>query len=340
MTEAVFPILGSAFVVLVVLPMAALLAKIALVAVEHVDTEGQLHEHDLRYVLLVGSSLVPLVWFLSAALHQAESGGSALACLLDHDGSELCIEPGIFAGLLGVVMTAAIVRLVLRDRGVRRSSSAHAQALAIRLERLTSVRPAIADLRGRLVVTEARDFALGTRGLLRPQVYVGIAFAAGLSDEMLASALGHERAHLRAWDPLRYLLLQLALAVNPVGRWLLQPHVARWHASREAHCDREAVVAGAAPLSLADAIVRAARPSAREVVALGARDTAVLEFRVRLLLAFAGKAPRPCAHRGSSLAAWALALLLIVLILPHHTGTAALDALHLGTEQTLTYFQR
>lgn len=32
---------------------------------------------------------------------------------------------------------------------------------------------------------------------------------------MLASALGHETEHVRALDPLRYLILQLALAVNP-----------------------------------------------------------------------------------------------------------------------------
>jgi len=339
MTEAVFPLLGTVFVVLVVLPAFALFTKIVLVVVERLEAEGQ-HEHNLRYLLLVGSSLVPIGWFLSAALHQVESGKSALACLLDHDASGLCIEPSIFAALLGGLVAMMVVRLVLGHQRVPRSSSNEAQLLATRLEHLLSTRPAMADLRGRLVVTEARDFALGTRGFFRPEVYVGMAFAGRLSDEMLASALGHEREHIRGWDPLRYLVLQVALAVNPLGRGLLESHATRWQASREAHCDREAVVDGAAPLSLADAIVRAARPSSREAVALGARDTAVLEFRVRLLLAFAGKAPARCSHRHSSAVALALAVLLIVLLLPHHTGTAALDALHLGTEQTLAYFQR
>lgn len=195
----------------------------------------------------------------------------------------------------------------------------------------------LAGLRDRLIVTEDEDFAIGTHGLLKPRVFLGTTFAARLTDEMLASALAHEAEHVRAFDPLRYLILQLALAANPLGRFLLEPHAARWQAAREAHCDREAVIHGASPLSLADAIVRAARPGAREAVALGARNTAVLKLRIGMLLAFAERTPTRCCRQWVSTFPMALALLFIALLLPHRTGTAALDALHAGTEQALTY---
>jgi hypothetical protein len=138
-------------------------------------------------------------------------------------------------------------------------------------------------------------------------------------------------------DPLRYLVLKLALAVNPVGRFLLEPHARRWYAAREAHCDREAVIQGFPPLSLADAIVRAARPGTFEVVPLGAPDMSVLRLRVGMLLAFAEERPVRCCHPGMSALPAALALLLLALLLPHQTGTGALDALHRGAERALTY---
>ncbi|MEY4547333.1 MAG: hypothetical protein RL685_3528 [Pseudomonadota bacterium] len=336
MIEATFPLLGAAFVVLVVLPAFALLAKAGLVLLERNGAGGPLRSLNLRYLLLTGSSVLPLAWLLSAGLHQAETGQSVLACLLDHDTAELCLEPGFFALLLAVAVLVSSLRVLRKRRGVEASSSAAARAL---LRRIAAV-PLLSGIADRVVVTEEHGFTLGTHGLLEPRVFMGVAFAAQLSDEMLAGALGHEAEHVRALDPLRYFSLEIALAVNPLGRFLLAPHAARWQAAREAHCDREAVVQGAAPLSLADAIVRAARPSAREAVALGARDTAVLELRIGMLLAFAERPPVRCCHQGPSAFRMALVLLILALFLPHQTGTEPLDALHTGAEHTLTYFWR
>ena len=340
MIEATFPLLGTAFVVLIVLPAFALLAKAGLVMLERDEVGGPLHGLNLRYVLLTGSSVLPLAWLLSAGLHQAETGKSALACLFDHDTAELCFEPGFFALVLAAAVLAASLRVIRKHQGVRSSSSSAASTLLGRVTRIVASDPALACLIRRVVVTDDKGFALGTHGWIKPRVFIGTTFAAGLSDEMLASALGHEAEHVRALDPLRYLLLQLALAVNPFGRFLLEPHVARWQAAREAHCDREAVIHGAAPLPLADAIVRAARPGVREAVALGARDTAVLKFRIGMLLAFAERTPARCCHQGPSAFPVAFVLLLIALLLPHQTGTAALDVLHTGAEHALTYFWR
>lgn len=339
MKEIVFPLFGTAFVVLVVLPAFALLTKGILILLERDNAGGPLHGLTIRYVLIVGATALPLAWFLSAGLHQAETGQAAAAavtCLFDHDTAALCFEPGLFAlALLAVsaVGAAAVARRLgaPRDSG----SSAEGSATAARLERVLGERSTLASLRGRMSVTDEVGFAIGTHGFVRPRVVVGSSFAAGLSDDMLASALGHESEHVLAYDPLRYFVLEWALALNPFGRPLLEPHAVGWRAAREAHCDREAVILGAAPLALADAIVRAARPGPRPAVALGTRDASILKFRVEMLFAFAERAPVRCCHRGPSAFPVALVLLIVTLLLPHGTSTAALDALHSGAESAL-----
>jgi hypothetical protein len=338
MSEAAFPLLGAAFVVLLVLPAFALLAKLALLALERDEAGGLLHGLNLRYLLLAGSSFLPLAWLCSAGLHQVERGESTLACLVGHGAEVHCFEPGFFALTVGLVALGCSFSPLRGHRRVAAADGVDAANLYARIEGILDCRPMLQGLRGRVVATQAPDFALGTRGWVKPRVFIGIAFAARLSDDMLASALGHEHEHVRARDPLRYRLLEIALAVNPFGRFLLEPHAARWYGAREAHCDREAVFHGALPLPLADAIVRAARPSSQEAVALGARDTAMLEFRIRMLVAFAERSPDRCCHREPSPFPAAFVLLAVALLLPHQTGTAALDVLHASAERTLMFF--
>jgi hypothetical protein len=63
-----------------------------------------------------------------------------------------------------------------------------------------------------------------------------------------------------------------------------------------------------------------------------------LELRVGMLLAFAEEQPARYRHPGPSALPTAVALLMLALFLPHQAGTGALDALHQGAEQALTYF--
>lgn len=338
MTEIVFPLFGAALVVLLVLPAFAALAKVGLVMLDRDEAGGPLHRLNFRYLLLTGSSVLPLTWFVSAGLHQAESGKSVIACLFDHDAAAVCFEPAFFVLTLALFVFWSTLTLLREFPRMRLATPELADALRARIEQLVRARPELKALRGRIRVTDEASIALITHGFVRPCVYVGVGFAQSVSEETLASALGHEAEHVRSFDPLRYLILRLALAVNPLGRLLLQPHATRWLSSREAHCDREAVLQGAEPLALADAIVTAARPSSP--VALGSRDISVLQFRIGMLLAFAERAPVRCCQPGLSTFPVAVILLLVTLLLPHGTSTAALDVVHTGAEHPVSYFLR
>lgn len=337
MSEAIFPLLGAAFVVVAVLPASALLARLALGLLAR-RAVGTLHGLDARFLVLLASTMVPMAWLISAGLHQAETGRSMVTCLLHPCEPGSCLEPGLFALTLGLALVGFCLKpLVGRGRGARATALASSE-LGPRIEALLAA-PALAWLRGRVAVTEEPGFALAARGLWRPSIVVGAAYASSLDDRSLAAALAHEAEHLRSRDPLRYRLLQLALAANPFGAWLLGAEAARWLRAREAHCDREAVLGGADPLCLAGAIVRAARPEA-QTAALGAPDAAVLRFRVELLCAYAESPPRRCCPRPVPVFVTTLALLLLTLLLPHQAGTAALDALHAGAERAASLLWR
>ncbi len=133
MNEIAFPLFGTAFVTLVVLPSFALLAKCALLLLERDRAGGPLHGLTVRYVLIVGATALPLAWLLSAGLHQAETGrAAALACLFDHDAA-LCFEPGLFALiLLGLIsVAAAIVAKPFRNPS---ASTSRTGMLAVRMK--------------------------------------------------------------------------------------------------------------------------------------------------------------------------------------------------------------
>lgn len=340
MSELVFPLLGTVFVFAFVLPAIGFVAKAALLLLERTSWGGPLHGLHLRYLVLSGSSLLPFAWLLSAAWHQLETGSSTLVCLFEHESATLCFEPGFFGLCLLALLAIQLWRTLRSTRTPALSRTERANRLLERAHGLIRMHPTLGALRARLQVTEDPEFAVGTIGFFSPRIVLGEHFAARLSDEMLASALGHEAEHVSARDPLRYWILQLSLALNPCGRFLLEPHAARWQAAREAHCDREAVLDGAAPLPLAQAILQAARPHPHGVTALGTTDPHLLQLRVQLLLAFAEQSPQRCCRRDTSSVPLAVLLLLIALCLPHQAGTHALDWVHTGSEYTLTSFWR
>lgn len=335
MTEAIFPLLGVFLVELIALPLFALAAKSCLILFEGNDGTTRIQGLGHQFLVIACSSILPIAWLLSAALHQAETGKSVLACLNEHDKAERCFEAGFFALNLGVVVLVQAWWTLRQGRPVVMSSSPRARLVQQRIKALLASRN-MRTVASSVIVTEDADATIGTQGWLRPQVFIGADFAERLSDEMLAGAMAHEREHVHARDPLRYFLLQVALALNPVGRFLLEPHVARWYAVREAQCDRQAVLGGSSPLSLADAIVQAARPTASLTPALGPSDTAVLKYRIEMLLAFSERRPGHDSARARPALSSALALVVLALLLPHQAGTGPLDALHVAAEHVLT----
>ena len=337
MSEVVFPFVGTLFVFCVVLPFSALVTKTALTALEREAVAGPLGGLHVRYVLMLASSSLPLAWLVSAGLHQAESGKTVLACLFDHHATALCFEPGLFVLALVLVSSQRALRVLLRHKPLQASRGGEYDALLARVDVLIERHAALRALRGRFCFDAASDFTLGTEGYLSPRVVVGTAFAAQLDDAALASALGHELEHMRLRDPLRYMLLDLALELNPLGRRFLEAHAARWCSAREAQCDREAVCQGCAPLPLAQAIIEAARPARKSLVALGTPDTKVLRFRIDMLMAFAERKPTRARFMQPPALSFALALLVLTVLLPHRTSTAALDVLHVGIEHTVTF---
>lgn len=334
MSEAIFPFFGVAFVMVVVLPVSALVAKLVLRALDR--SGGPLHGLNARFLVLTGSTLAPLAWLLSAALHQAETSRSIVACLLHDDVAGACFEAGLFALLLGLILFICLVRASVGTNVPGHSGTERAKRALLRIDRLMASSP-LAWVRGRVAVTEAPGFAAAVTGLLRPSILIGASYVEDLDDDPLAGALAHEAEHLRSRDPLRYWLLRFALAANPLGSCLLASEASSWVSAREAHCDREAVLGGAGPLPLAAAIIAAARPASADP-AVGARDARVLRFRVELLCAFAESPPRRCCPGRVPPFAMSLAMLVFAAALPHQLGTEALDLLHRGAEEAATLF--
>lgn len=331
MTEAVFPLLGPLIVFGLALPCVALAMKLLLLVVRR--REGLHLRLRLRYVLIVASSGVPLVWLISAGLHQAESGRIVEVCIAPHGPDALCLEAIYFAlALVGLSALLAFPRLIWEQVLLRGSTSEPARRANERIAQLIREHPPLHPLVGRCVVRDALRHTIVTVGVVSPRLVVRTSFVQELDDESLTAALHHELEHVVGRDPLRYFVAWWALAINPVGRWILNGELARWVLAREIHCDREAVLAGASAPALAHSLVRGSRPEvSRPEPALGAGNLAALRLRVGLLLAYTEEPPVRCC-RGPALRV-ALALLILVSALPHSAGTGLLDLLHAASER-------
>jgi len=338
MIEAVFPLVGPLLVFAVALPLAAILTRLLLAAIGRWSEQGGLHAHQgLRYVLLVGSSGAPLVWFISASLHQAESGRSSEVCIATHAHEALCREAALFA--LALVVCAglfAMPRLLREQLANRASTSPDALRVGARIAAIAGAHAALRALRRRVVVRDEASAPIATVGIASPRVVVRTSFADALDDDALAGALHHELEHVRDRDPFRYFVAWWALAVNPLGRRFLDKELSRWLLAREVHCDREAVLGGATAPALAQALITAARPGMAFVPALGATDASTLRLRVELLLAYADRAPHRCCRQPAL--RFAMAALLLAIVLPHSVGTSALDVVHIASEQAVSIF--
>ncbi|MCB9547013.1 MAG: hypothetical protein H6706_14330 [Myxococcales bacterium] len=337
MSELLASILGAGLVFGLAVPLATLAAKVILMARWRRDPDPRRHGSLLTFLLLVLPSLGAIVWFVSAALHISEPGGSHGVCTLDHAGATACVDALLFALLLSGLMATALTRGWWR---IASRVGNHGRRLAptapetLRLDRICEAHPRLRDLRPRIFVLEGSEHGICTRGLLRPVIEVDGSLLSRLNDSAVTAALLHEAEHYGDRDPLRYLVASVSVALNPCG-FMLRRELLRWRAAREVVCDEWAVRRLADPLSLAEALVAVARldhPARAFAAGLGGPDSGLLRLRVHLLLDYASRPP----GRPSIAPAWfGLGAALGVLTLPHFLGAWPLDLAHLAVERAL-----
>jgi beta-lactamase regulating signal transducer with metallopeptidase domain len=339
-SEAFFPLLGPLLVFAFVLPLSALIVKLLLSLLERVAGGRGFSLGGVRYALIVASSALPLAWFVSASLHQTESGRSAEVCAAVHAPEAFCAEAAYFSlGLCALGLAFALPRLIREQFMLAASSSAAARRVQARLERLVAADPALAALRQRVLASDTIWAPVATVGIASPRVVVKTAFADALDDLALNGALHHELEHVVERDPLRYFIAWWALAMNPFGRFQLRNEHARWQFERETACDRQAVASGASAAALAQALLVAARqstaPAAPFQAALGSPELEAVKLRLGLLLAHADRTPHRCRHDPAFRLLFAA--LALAVALPHGGGTHLLDAVHVASERAAAF---
>ncbi len=336
MNALAFPLLGALVVFLLAVPAATVLAKAVLVlrrrSTRHLPRFGS----TATWLVIIAPVIAPVLWFISAAVHQSEPGGAIAACLFDHFDAFDCRDELVFALCLTLLLLVAggrRLRHELAAPGAAGGPVGPSSAQARRVREACAARSALGALRVEVVTGALHPIC--TTGLVRPRVVVAVELVDSLDDEALVAALLHENAHAHALDPLRYFLAAVCLSLNPLAP-LLRPELRRWRLAREASCDAEAVHAGGEPLSLAQAIVTAARPGRRPgawTAALGDGDAEAIRLRIGLLIGYAderavhGKREAPFVALTGTLT--------FVAMLPHAVGSGPLDILHLEIERAL-----
>lgn len=333
MNEFLFPVLGAALIVLVALPLSGALSSAALWMLDQFGGRGLLRFSCARYLLLVLPSVLPIAWTMSAAVHQAETGRSVIACLLSHELEQLCVEPLLLVAVLLVVLSARAWPWVAEYRRASQAIGTRTSVAARRVDALIAEHETLRLLKDRFVVTDRSVGGSATVGLWAPVVALDACFVERCDDEALLGALAHELEHVRRRDPLRYFVLGLAMRLNPAGERLLRRAAAAWLFAREVQCDRSAVLAGAEPTGVARALVAASRPAHPALAHVRGGPLGKLKVRVELLLAYEENRPADDTRQGASALMLAALALAVALWLPHDGSTAPLDALHTAVER-------
>ena len=322
MSELAIPLLLVVGLYAVVVPLVTLLVKAALWLPRRAAGDVAIYSSGVVYALLVAPLAAPTLWLVSAAIHASEPDVVVPRCVAAAMTSDRCQHLIGFAALATAVAVVGIV-LGHSSRGRFRSWRASEEsAAARRLASLCRAHPALADYAARIhaVVDPAED--VRTVGLFRPVIEIGSALLERLEDDEVIAALLHEREHAAALDPLRFLLGEVSVLLNPAGS-LLRAELARWRLGREVACDRGALSRGADRYALAGALLAAARPlppPALSAALGGALDLVTL--RIKLILGTAEpRTPRPTQ-------VLEVVALVSCIALPHFLGDWPLDLVH------------
>lgn len=337
MSELFLSGLGVLLLYAAIMPSIALVGKLCLVMHRRRMTEPSDFGSAQMYLLLISLVLGPALWFASAVGHMSESSPSSIVCKLGHVDQDL----GRLALILVVLVSGLVGGLVFRRMdqqdvvGLTRVLP-HWDSSVVRMRLICSHSTALSVLTDRIDVVAGAKTPICTRGYVKPRVVVSAQWMALLDDAALAGALLHEAEHLKARDPLRYLVASLCLGFNPAA-FLLRPELARWRQARELFCDRMAVKAGANPIALAEALLAAARPpgesSHRFAAHLGSGTMSWLQYRIHLLVGYASIPPQGQPSNLAPMATVVAAAFLI--IMPHIVDAWPLVGLHHGLEASV-----
>lgn len=325
MSELLFAAATIALLFVVAIPATTLAAKLLLVIKRRRAPEITSYGSSWGYLYVIAPVMIPVLWVVSAALHQSEPGRALEACLDDHSLGAICIGALGLAGTL-VAFALAVAATVPGRRTTLAGDSDATRRQRARLARVTAADHRLSRWAPRMVLVEGQPTPACVRGLLRPRIELSLEYLVQIDDAMLRAVLLHEVEHVMCGDPLRGLLAEVAMRLNPLG-FLLRVELARWKLAREIACDRHAIRLGADRAALAEALVAGARYDGPSPAfpALRSTERDALELRVRLLLDDDGPTCG-CGSRRGVLAA--LALLVAVAASPHLVGSEPLDSFH------------
>lgn len=287
------------------------------------------------YIALVVPGLLPVVWLMSGLLHLVESGALMEACCSMLALSDASWQQWVFGA--GALALAAIQGFSLwrKWRPTHRTHQATSvEEARERVLRVCEGHPELRLFAERIRVVDCGAHICATVGLYDQRIEIAASLVERLDRPALEAALLHEVAHFSLHDPARSFFLLLSQVINPFS-WTLSREASAWRFSREIVCDGYAVEYGAQPVSMADAIVTAARSASRTThgacTHLCGSPMDALSARVNLLLA--QSTPDQDCATSARVPAIGSVVLGFGLILPHVLG-AQVVSFHCLLEET------
>lgn len=288
------------------------------------------------YLALVIPGLLPVVWLFSGLIHLSESGALMEACCSMLALAEASWQQWVLGSGALVLVAVQTFSLWKRWRPTHRVHQVTSfDEASERVRRICKWHRQLRPYGDRVHVVDCGAHVCATVGLFRQRIEIAASLVEQLDDRALEAALLHEAAHVSLHDPARSFFLLLSQIINPFS-WALSKEASAWRFAREIVCDGHAVEHGALPVSVADAIVTAAKAvSGTETGAcahLCGTQMDALSARVNLLLS----GTRPVHVCGSSVRVPAIgsAILGLGMILPHLMG-ARVISFHCLLEETL-----
>lgn len=294
------------------------------------------------FIALVLPGLLPLVWLASGLLHLEESGALTEACCsmlaLSHASWQEWVFGAGATALVGVQMTSLWRRWSPSHGAHATTSIPAAQA---RVRQICLGHPKLAELADRVRVVDCGAHVCAAVGLTDQRIEIAASLVERLDDDALEAALLHELAHVSVWDPARNFALLLSQVINPFS-WLLARESSAWRFAREVVCDSYAVEMGAEPVSVADALLTAAKAvsnttqgACRQVAGAFLCGSAVDALTARVNLLLNTRSDEHVFHDSrKKVPAIGSAFLAMGLILPHVLG-AQVISFHCLLEETL-----